>query len=94
MGVLGVLLAALTACTPADEPIAALAVQNGTPVGLLYPCRYRLSGDSHRGSLTIGFTTADFDRIGGDQVLVADGRDRMKVVSRDAFVRTARATCE
>jgi hypothetical protein len=171
-GILGGLLAVLTACTPADEPIAALAVQDGEPVGLLYVCRdgfsllsvyeadpaddvhtswhvvgdatagvteipllgplpqgwkpsaalddappsaepsgpavdrsreleelrpdvrYRLSGRSHRNSLTVNFTTADFDRIGGDQVLAANGRDKMKVVSRETFVRVARASCE
>jgi hypothetical protein len=30
--------AGLAACTPADEPIAALAVRDGGPIGLLYAC--------------------------------------------------------
>ncbi len=165
IGMLGALVAALTACTPADEPIAALAVRDGAPVGLLYVCRdgfsqlsvyeadtpddtliswrvvgdavagvvevpvfgplpagwrpgsagpaassgadrsrqleelrpgvrYVLSGDSHRGSLPVGFTTDSFGRIGPDQVLVAAGRDKSEVVPRTAFERAARDSCE
>ena len=161
-----VLLSALTACTPPDEPIAALAVQDGRPVGLLYVCRdgfsqfsvyvnepsdgalidwgvdgdatagmaeipllgpppegwqadaapegsgspaatgsgqltelrpgvrYALSGHSESDSMTVKFTTADFDRIGPDQVLAPVTWDKTKVVSRAAFERVARETCE
>jgi hypothetical protein len=32
------LLSLLTACTPPDEPVVALAVQDGQPVGVLVPC--------------------------------------------------------
>jgi hypothetical protein len=35
--------AGLAACTPADEPIAALAVRAGEPIGLLYACEAMFS---------------------------------------------------
>jgi hypothetical protein len=160
-GVLVVLLGALAACTPAAEPIQALAVRDGLPVGLLYVCRdgfsqfsvyenptgptppsprfvswhiagdapagvlevplfgplppgwepstgdvgsdltelapgvrYSLGGRSHRDAMTVSFTTDDFAGIGADQVLVTTGRDKMKVVPRAAFERTARKSCD
>jgi hypothetical protein len=161
-----VLLAALTACTPPDEPITALAIKDGRPVGLLYVCRdgfsqlsvfvdepsdgalidwgvhgdatagmaeiallgpppkgwqadnpaesssspdvsrseqltewrpgvrYALSGHAQSNSMNVHFTTADFDRIGPDQVLAPVNRNKAKVVSRAAFERRAKETCE
>jgi hypothetical protein len=145
---LGALLAALAACTPTDEPIAALTARDGAPVGLLYICRdgfsqlsvyqadspddaliswhvvgdaaagvvevpvfgplptgrrpatagpaassgagrsrqledlrpgvrYVLSGDSHRGTLLVGFTTDSVERIGPEQVLEASAGTRV-----------------
>jgi hypothetical protein len=35
--------AGLAACSPADEPIAALAVRDGEPIGLLYACEAMFS---------------------------------------------------
>lgn len=165
-GALILVLGALAGCTPADEPIAALAVRDGQPVGLLYACRdggyaglsvyaedtsddnlypswgvhgkprtglveiplfgppppgwevsersaaspsavdrqqltelaadvpYTLRADAHRQSIPIGFSTADFPGIGADQVLAATGQDRTKVVSRAAFLRKARESCD
>lgn len=172
-GLIVVLCGVLAGCTPAAEPIAALAVEDGRPVGLLYVCRdgfsqlsvtadkpdgspddgvflrwhvvgdatagvvevpllgppppgwraaedhstpasatggpaaegevltelaagvqHSLGGRGHRRAQPVRFTTADFPGIGADQVLVPNGRNEAKVVSRAAFTRTARATCE
>lgn len=168
-GALILVLGALAGCTPADEPIAALAVRDGQPVGLLYACRdssyagltvyedppetatddhlyaswhvlgkakagvveipllgslpagwavsahpatstaptdqrdlkeltdgmrYTLRGNAHRKSIPISFSTADFPGVGADQVLAATGQDRTKVVSRAAFLRKARESCD
>jgi hypothetical protein len=103
--ILAVLLGAvitLTACTPADEPIAAPAVRDGRP-GCSTSAATRFPSSASTRTTTrpglnharpVRFTVADFTRIGGDQVLVRAGRDKTEVVSRNAFIRTADATCE
>ncbi|MFI6261879.1 hypothetical protein [Micromonospora sp. NPDC051006] len=164
------LLGLLAACTPPDEPVVALAVLDGRPIGVLVPCdgsfsqmsvyetsedhttdrsltswriigqsttevvevpllgqppegwetagtreasppasgtaarrepltelkpdaTYSLSGSSGRDAIPVDFSTADFARIGPDQMLAPVDHDTTKVVSRDAFVRVARKSC-
>lgn len=165
------LLGLLAGCTPADEPILGLAVQDGQPIGILVTCdaafslvsvdednkdnasdrtmvswgvsgrakvavidvpllgqppdgwkvddiremsgaeagttvkiepltelepgvRYSLSGLSRRYAMSVDFTTADFARIGPDKVLAPTSRGKMKIMSRDTFVRIARKGCD
>jgi hypothetical protein len=56
---------------------------------------YRLGGSSPRVALPVDFTTADFTRIGTDDVLAPARGDAMTVTSLDDFVRAARiAACD
>ncbi|MGW1062856.1 hypothetical protein [Micromonospora rubida] len=171
-GILILLLGLLAACTPPDEPIAALAVHDGQPMGVLVTCRglfsqlsvfendhgsdaddrslttwgvygdptsevvevllfgqppdgwkvdspheipgaetgsapkikpltelktgvnYSLSGSSRHHAISVDFTVEDFARIGPKDVLAPAGRNTMKIMSREAFVRTARKGCD
>jgi len=55
---------------------------------------YRLGGSSPRVARPVDFTTADFTRIGTDDVLAPARADAMTVTSLDDFVRTAADTCD
>ncbi|WP_144124472.1 hypothetical protein [Catellatospora sichuanensis] len=64
------------------------------PLAALQPgVRYSLVGSSRRYAVDVDFTTADFDRIGPDQVLAPD--DGVTVLMpRAEFEENARETCE
>lgn len=76
---------------PASE--AGLTVEIEPLTELKPGIRYSLGGTSHRHAVPVDFTTADFVRIGPDEVLAPTGRETMKIMSRDAFIRTARDSC-
>lgn len=76
---------------PAEEAGMAVDVE---PLTKLEPeVRYSLSGSSRHDGISVDFTVADFARIGRDEVLAPRGRETMKIMSREAFVRNARSIC-
>lgn len=60
---------------------------------LLPAVRYSVSGSSSRKAVPVNFSSADYPRIGPDEVLTSAGSDETKVMSRDAFVARGRDNC-
>ncbi|MEU5943553.1 hypothetical protein ABZ807_31315 [Micromonospora sp. NPDC047548] len=56
--------------------------------------KYSLSGLSRHHAISVDFTVEDFARIGPNDVLAPADRKTMKIMSREAFVRTARKGCD
>jgi hypothetical protein len=55
--------------------------------------RYSVSGSSGRKALPVGFSLADASKLGPDEVLTANGDWETVAMSRDEFLREARASC-
>jgi len=78
---------------PASSAAPAITIEPLT--GLRAGVQYTLSGSSRRHAKPVDFTTADFARIGPEQVLTVTGRsNKERVMSRDSFIRRAREACD